>query len=306
VMHGKASDSGGNKIGFVGKGGAGKSTTVALLAMALKRRGHDVCVLDTDSTNEGLHSALGIAESPRPLIDHFGGMVFQGGTVTCPADDPTLLDQADVELSDLPPECAATNEAGLVFMTVGKLVDFGVGAGCDGPLVKIARDLVVRRNGTPMTMLVDLKAGIEDTSRGVIVGMDEVVVVCDPTATGLGVARSMRRLVDDLERGAEPATRHIESPQLAELARDLFRRSRLHQMTVILNRVPDLQTERYMRSVLQGWHIEPIGALPDVPEIRDAWLRGTALSVSDRIEASVDAVLDAWIKRADTAGVAIT
>lgn len=292
----------GKKIGFIGKGGAGKSTALALLALALRHRGHDVCVLDTDSTNEGLHAALGIPKQPRPLIDHFGGMVFQGGKVTCPADDPTRLERADVALKELPAECVAENEAGVVFMTVGKLIDFGVGAGCDGPLVKIARDLVVRRNDTPMTMLVDLKAGIEDTSRGVIVGMDEIVVVCDPTTAGLGVARCMRQLMTDLEDGAAPATRHIESPELAALARELFKHSALNRMIVLLNRVPDRQTEQYMRSVLRNRGIEAIGCLPDVPAIREAWLRGTALTMDDAIGASVNQVVDAWIGETTEAG----
>lgn len=292
----------GKKIGFIGKGGAGKSTALTLLALALRRRGHDVCVLDTDSTNEGLHAALGIASPPRPLIDHFGGMVFQGGKVTCPADDPTLLDNANVELNTLPAECVAENEAGVVFMTAGKLIDFGVGAGCDGPLVKIARDLVVRRHGAPMTILVDLKAGIEDTSRGVMVGMDEIVVVCDPTTAGLGVARCMHQLINDLEHGAEPATRHIESPELAALARELFKQSRLSRMTVLLNRVPDSSTEQYMRSVLDNWGIEAIGCLPDVPAIREAWLRSTALPLDEAIAASVNQVIDAWIGETTATG----
>lgn len=301
-----ASDSvlAGKKIGFIGKGGAGKSTTLALLALALRRRGHDVCVLDTDSTNEGLHGALGIADPPRPLIDHFGGMVFQGGKVTCPADDPTLLEQADIELDDVPAECVAENETGIVFMTAGKLIDFGVGAGCDGPLVKIARDLMVRRNGRPMTMLVDLKAGIEDTSRGVMVGMDEIVVVCDPTTAGLGVARCMRQLMADLEHGAEPATRHIESPELAALARELFEQSRLNRMTVLLNRVPDNSTEQYMRSVLRNWGIEAIGCLPDVLSIREAALRGTALSMDEQIGAAIHQVIDAWREETTATGAA--
>ncbi len=48
----------GERIGILGKGGAGKSTLVVLLACVLRRRGYPVCVLDADSTNIGLHRAL--------------------------------------------------------------------------------------------------------------------------------------------------------------------------------------------------------------------------------------------------------
>ena len=52
------------RIGVFGKGGSGKSTVTVLLARALVARGYDVCVLDADSTNVGLHRALGLNESP--------------------------------------------------------------------------------------------------------------------------------------------------------------------------------------------------------------------------------------------------
>ena len=295
----------GMKIGFMGKGGAGKSTCLALFAQAMRARGYDVCVLDTDSTNEGLHLALGIDRPPRSLIDLFGGMVFLGGRVTCPADDPTVLEDADVALEQLPAESFAESESGIVFLAAGKLADFGVGAGCDGPMVKIARDLVVRRNGRPMTMLVDLKAGIEDTSRGVIIGMDDVIVVCDPSTAGLGVARSMTRLVDDLNRGAAPATSHIESDELADLCRQLFRDARLRRVETVLNKVPDDETETYMRQVLADAGIDPLAALRETAGIRQAWLRGQPLP-HDGLTPAVNEALDRLESCAEADGALTT
>lgn len=84
------------------KGESGKSTIIVLLARALAQRGYQVCVLDADSTNVGLHQALGVKSMPRPLLDYFGGMVFSGGAVTCPVGDPTLLTGAEITLDKLP------------------------------------------------------------------------------------------------------------------------------------------------------------------------------------------------------------
>jgi hypothetical protein len=50
-----------------------------------------VLVLDADSTNLGLERAIGCEREPDPLIAYRGGTAFEGGTVTCPVDDPTPL-----------------------------------------------------------------------------------------------------------------------------------------------------------------------------------------------------------------------
>ena len=92
----------GQRIGIFGKGGSGKSTVAVLLAKALREVGYEVCVLDADSTNIGLSNALGIESPPAPLLEYFGGMVFSGGAVTCPVDDPAPLADADIDIEDLP------------------------------------------------------------------------------------------------------------------------------------------------------------------------------------------------------------
>ncbi len=92
----------GRKIGVFGKGGAGKSTAVVLIARALAKFGYTACIFDADSTNIGEHQILGIHQPPSPLIDCFGGMIFSGGVVTCPVDDPTPLYGAEMSLDALP------------------------------------------------------------------------------------------------------------------------------------------------------------------------------------------------------------
>ena len=60
------------KIIISGKGGSGKSTISALLAIALKDLGFCVLLVDADESNEGLHRHLGISY-PVPLLDYLGG-----------------------------------------------------------------------------------------------------------------------------------------------------------------------------------------------------------------------------------------
>jgi len=130
----------GTRIGIFGKGGSGKSTITVLLARTLRDRGYHVCLLDADSTNIGLAKALGFEKSPMPLMDFFGGMVFSGGVVTCPVDDPTPLAGAEVHLETLP-DRYFVQDNGITLLIAGKIGDKGPGAGCDGPVSKIARDL---------------------------------------------------------------------------------------------------------------------------------------------------------------------
>ncbi len=103
----------GRKIGFFGKGGAGKSTALVLTANALRNRGYTVTVLDADSTNFGLGSVLGVSSPPAVLMDYFGGTVFQGGVVSCPVDDPRRIPNAALRWDTIPPEYKAVAPNGI-------------------------------------------------------------------------------------------------------------------------------------------------------------------------------------------------
>jgi CO dehydrogenase nickel-insertion accessory protein CooC1 len=275
----------GKRIGFFGKGGSGKSTAVVLLAQALQERGYDVCVLDADSTNVGLHHALDLEQAPAPLLEHFGGMVFSGGSVTCPVDDPVPLAGATISVTQLPAQYYRRNADGILFLTAGKIGDQGPGAGCDGPITKIARDFRFHQDGERFLTLVDFKAGFEDSARGAITSVDWALVVVDPTIAAIQMAGHMRDMVDQIKAGGLPATRHLETPELVEWANRIFRESRVKDVLVILNRIKGREMERSVREKLAGRGIEPIGVIPEDPSIALAWLNGTRL---DAVNAQAD------------------
>lgn len=267
----------GMKIGIFGKGGSGKSTVTVLLAKALRSGGYEVCVLDADSTNVGMCNAIGI-EAPRvALVEHYGGMVFSGGLVTCPVDDPTRLPGAEISLDLIPPDLISRSEEGICLLTAGKMGHRGAGAGCDGPIAKIARDLRVRMTGEDPVTLVDFKAGFEDSARGVVAGLDWAVVVVDPTRAALQMAVDMKETVESLKSGVSPATAHLESAELVNLVNRIYKEADIGGALCVLNRVPDARTEEYLRLELARAGLKAAAAIPADPRIADAWLKGTPI-----------------------------
>ena len=266
----------GSRIGIFGKGGSGKSTITVLLAKAFINRGYEVCVLDADSTNVGLHQAFGIEDSPEPLIDCFGGMVFSGGAVTCPVDDPTPLSDAEIVIEDLPSRFVRRSIEGVWLLIAGKMGDRGPGSGCDGPMTKIARDLRLHSKKSDCVTLLDFKAGIEDSARGVLVGLDQAVVVVDPTLAAVQMAINMSDLVDRIQKGDLPATAHLEHPDLVAAARNLYSQARIQRVLVVLNRV-ELESSTHLIELLARRDLHPVARIRLDPSISAAWLMGERL-----------------------------
>jgi CO dehydrogenase nickel-insertion accessory protein CooC1 len=273
----------GKRIGVFGKGGAGKSTLIVLLAQALRARGYSVCVLDADSTNLGLFQIFEVPRSPRPLMEYFGGMVFSGGTVTCPVDDPLPLAGADIELETLSPEYYARSPEGIILFIAGKIGDQGPGAGCDGPVAKIARDFrIYIKDETPVT-LVDFKAGFEDTARGALTSLDSAIVVVDPTIASVELAANMKHMVEQIKADVLPATAHLENPELIAWANKIFIEACIENMWVVLNRIHSVEEEEYLRQRLNEKGIQPVGAIYQAPSISLSWLKGMPIRSEDAL-----------------------
>ena len=290
----------GKRIGILGKGGCGKSTITVLLAKVLREHGYTVYILDADSTNIGLHRALGFDKSPVSLIDYFGGTIFSGGLVTCPVDDPTPLPGAEIFLDKLPNKYYVQDQKEIFLLVAGKIGDKGPGAGCDGPISKITRDLKIYGAGDYPITLIDLKAGLEDPARGVITSLDWAIVVVDPTNASIQIAVDIKNMVAQIKAGKLPATKHLENPELVKMANKIFLEAKIKDVLVVLNRIKDKETESYMKRELKKKGIEPIGIIREDPSISLSWLKGKSL---ESVKAKID--IEKLIERLEAMNIII-
>jgi len=288
----------GKRIGVFGKGGAGKSTFTVLLARAIQDYGHQACIVDADSTNMGLSQALGISSSPKALIDYYGGMVFSGGKVTCPVDDPTPLRGAEIFFDEMPGQYYAFSKDGIALLIAGKIGDQGPGAGCDGPISKIARDIILHQEGREPVTLIDFKAGFEDSARGAVTNLDWAIVVVDPTTASIEMAANMRDMLLKIQADDLPATAHLENPEMIDLANRIFTDSKIKNVFFVLNKVPNSEIEDYLREKLLEKGITPLGAIHEDPTISIAWLKGNPLKAGV-VKGEVQLILDKLAESVD-------
>jgi len=289
----------GKRIGILGKGGSGKSTITVLLAKALREHGYNICVLDADSTNVGLHRALGFNKSPVSLIDYFGGTTFSGGLVTCPVDDPTPLPGAEIFLDKLPNKYYVQDRKGIFLLAAGKIGDKGPGAGCDGPISKITRDLKISGIGDYPVTLIDLKAGLEDPARGVITSLDWVITVVDPNSAAVQIAVDLKNTVDQIKSGKLPATEHLENPELVKTANKIFKEAKIKNSFALLNKIKNKKMGNYLKKKLKEKGIKLIGVIHEDPSISLSWMEGTFLEgvkVKKDIEGSIKILEESIIK----------
>ena len=204
------------KIAVCGKGGSGKSTVSALLAKQMAKK-KNVLVLDTDESNYGLHTQLGLA-APKDLMEYFGGKQGfkqkqrtpktsaigglggpgssggSGGSGSFPQQQQSRFFEERWKLSDIPPEFV--EESGKIrLMAIGKIHEFGEGCAC--PMGVLTREFLENLDlFEDDIVIVDTEAGVEHFGRGVAKDFDTILVVIDPSYESLKLSRKFEELGD--------------------------------------------------------------------------------------------------------------
>jgi len=171
------------KILVCGKGGCGKSTVVALLAQEMALRKNKILVIDSDESNIGLHSRLGM-EKPEDFMNYFGGkkLLFE----------KTKEMKNKWRLDDLPGDYLA-EKGNIQLLSMGKIYEFGEGCAC--PINALSsKFLEIVDLGDEEFLIADTDAGIEHFGRGVEKGADILFVIIDPSRESILLAEKISEL----------------------------------------------------------------------------------------------------------------
>ena len=251
------------KIAVCGKGGSGKSTVVALLASALRKRGYRVLVVDSDESNPGLHRMLGFEKRPEPLLGLIGGKkkVFQAFSER--SESPkSILTQDEIRTRDLPSQYRVDRDH-ITLVCVGKILQSLEGCAC--PMGALSREFLKRLSLQEDEMtLVDMEAGVEHFGRGVETSVDSVLAVTEPSFDSLALAERISLLASEVE---------------------------MENTWAILNKVTSEEIALRLRRELEGKGIPVIGSIGYYPEVFMAGLEGRPVSCA-KAEKDIEGVLD--------------
>lgn len=241
------------KILVSGRGGSGKSTLVSLLALEI-RESAPVLVVDADESNLGLPLMLGLPEPPHTLMDWLGGksavreklMALLRGTG---GEDMGLFEPA-LDHESLPESCRSARN-GLSLVRIGKIEHSMEGCAC--PMGAVARAFLKALSvGTGSWVLVDTEAGIEHFGRGVLEGIDRVLLVVDPSREAVILAEKASRLCGEAGK----------------------------PFLVVVNK-SDPESSASLRDMLLDRGLDPVSFIGYLPSLARANLEGTPLEAKE-------------------------
>ena len=173
------------KVGIVGKGGVGKTTTSSLLARALVEHGRRVVAVDTDS-NPNLGMSLGLSLEEIEAIPQLPRSLIVGA-------------KGDLSAEEVIDEYGYTTPFGVTLISAIKVNEAGAGCTCGGhaSVRSFLGDVLDQQADVT---LVDMEAGLEHLSRsgGTLAYADILVVIMEPSRKSIITAARTIALAEEL------------------------------------------------------------------------------------------------------------
>jgi len=182
------------KIAISGKGGVGKSTIAAAIALTLAKRGQKVLALDSDP-DANFANALGVPKSVevKPISSEIKLIEERTGVKV---NEYGKVFKLNPEVSDVA-EKFAVNHNGVSLVVLGASNKGGAGCYCpENTFIRsLVADLVLYKNET---LVMDMEAGIEHLGRGTAMGVDVMIIVVEPGQRSIDCAETVIKMANEI------------------------------------------------------------------------------------------------------------
>ena len=247
------------KLAVSGKGGVGKTTISALIAMALRDAGKKVIAIDADP-DSNLLACMGYPESESvpPLVELKDFIAERTGVKPGTTGGMYKLNP---KVDDIP-EKYSVDVDGIKVLVAGAVKKGGAGCYCpENSLVRSLLSHLLLDSGS--ALVLDMEAGVEHLGRATVEAIDHLIIVVNPGRRSIETALRIRKLAGDIG---------------------------LRNVSFIGNKVGSKEEESALRETLSEFPCAGILALDE--SLMDAERSGTGLSdVSSNVKDSVESIV---------------
>jgi len=182
------------KIAIGGKGGTGKTTLAALLALSFRDDGNDVIAVDADP-DANLATTMGYPEAEKitPIVEMKA--LIEERTGAKPGGWGAFF-KLNPRVDDVP-ERFITEHKGIKILLMGTVYEPATGCMCPENvfLKELTAHLILYRDEV---LIMDMEAGIEHLGRGTAESMDAFLVVVEPSKQSIESGKRIINLAKKL------------------------------------------------------------------------------------------------------------
>jgi len=169
---------------------------------------------------------------------------------------PGLFEQSDIRVKDIQYPYIQRRD-GRMMVSIGKILQSLEGCAC--PMGVLSREFLKKlRLGENEIALVDMEAGVEHFGRGIDEGIDEVLLVVEPSFESLMIAEKIKGLAAGMKKGA----------------------------VAVLNKMPSEGVAQKLEDELKQRGIKVIGTIPNDADVFNASLEGNILEKGEAFQAA--------------------